>query len=109
MRGTFIERADALGLGLSGHLKNKQIQIDQVDPAEVSPGELACNVLRRVDPEDSRVVIIDSLNGYQNAMPSDRYLVVQMHELLASLSSRGVITILISTQHGIVGARKPAH
>ncbi len=104
LRGTFIERADALGLGLSGHLKNKQIQIDQVDPAEVSPGEFACNVLRRVDQEDSRVVIIDSLNGYQNAMPSDRYLVVQMHELLASLSSRGVITILISTQHGIVGA-----
>jgi circadian clock protein KaiC len=104
LRTTFLERASMIGLPLDRFVQSNRIHVDQVDPAEVSPGEFAYNVLQRVDKEDCRVVIIDSLNGYQNAMPSDRYLIVQMHELLATLNNRGVISILISTQHDIVGA-----
>jgi len=103
LRTTFLERAQALGLDLDRYLKNGALHVDQVDPAELSPGEFAYNVRQRVEKENASVVIIDSLNGFQNAMPSDRFLLVHMHELLAYLNSRGVITVLISTQHGIVG------
>jgi len=103
LRNTFLDRARALGLGLDSHLENGKLNIEQIDPAELSPGEFAYNIRRRVDKEKSSVVIIDSLNGYQNAMPSERFLLIHMHELLSFLNSRGVITVLISSQHGIVG------
>jgi circadian clock protein KaiC len=82
----------------SGH-----IVIQQIDPAELSPGEFANLVRKEVEVGKARVVIIDSLNGYLNAMPDERFLVLQMHELLSYLSQLGVLTILVLAQHGLVG------
>ena len=80
-----------------------QIRVQQIDPAEMSPGEFAHKVRHGVEHEGYRVVIIDSLNGYMNAMPEERFLVLQMHELLSTLNQLGVITILVLAQHGLMG------
>jgi circadian clock protein KaiC len=80
------------------------ISIQQIDPAEMSPGELVWHVRSAVEKKRARVVLIDSLNGYLNAMPDERFLVLQMHELLSYLNQLGVVTILVLAQHGLVGA-----
>ena len=77
--------------------------IQQIDPAEMSPGEFASRVRRAVEVDGVRIVVIDSLNGYLNAMPDGRFLILQMHELLSYLSQLGVLTILVLAQHGLVG------
>jgi circadian clock protein KaiC len=79
------------------------IRFQQIDPAELSPGEFGANVRRSVERDNARVVIIDSLNGYLNSMPDERFLILQMHELLSYLSQQGVLTILVLAQHGLVG------
>jgi circadian clock protein KaiC len=79
------------------------VRFQQIDPAEMSPGEFAANVRRSVEEDGARLVVIDSLNGYLNAMPDGRFLILQMHELLSFLSQQGVLTILILAQHGLVG------
>ncbi|HLM53104.1 MAG TPA: ATPase domain-containing protein, partial [Pseudoxanthomonas sp.] len=76
---------------------------EQIDPAEMSPGEFGANVQRSVEQDNVRVVVIDSLNGYLNAMPDGRFLILQMHELLSYLSQQGVLTILVLAQHGLMG------
>ena len=68
-----------------------------------SPGEFAQLVRRSVERDKARIVIIDSLNGYLNAMPDERFLILQMHELLSYLSQMGVLTMLVLAQHGLVG------
>src|SRR5580692_10122307 len=65
--------------------------------------KFAHRVRESVDREGVRVVVIDSLNGYMNAMPEERFLVLQMHELLSTLNQLGVITILVLAQHGLLG------
>ena len=102
-RGTMKARAKTLGLPLEESLENGLITIQQIDPAEMAPGEFAAAVRASVESENARVVIIDSLNGYLNAMPDERFLILQMHELLSYLSQRGVLTILVLAQHGLVG------
>jgi circadian clock protein KaiC len=79
------------------------ITAQQVDPAELSPGEFAMRIIERVD-EGCKLVVIDSLNGYLNAMPGEKYLNNQLHELCSYLNLRGVLTILILAQHGLVGS-----
>jgi circadian clock protein KaiC len=74
-----------------------------VDPAELSQGEFAYGLRRAVEQTDARVVVIDSLNGYLNALPDKDLLAVQMHELLTYLDQRGVLTLLVLAQHGLVG------
>jgi circadian clock protein KaiC len=74
-----------------------------VDPAELSSGEFAHTVRQVVEREGTRVVVIDSLNGYLNAMPSERHLTLHLHELLTYLGQRGVTTLLLMAQHGLVG------
>ena len=69
----------------------------------MAPGEFASAVRESVEAEGAAIVIIDSLNGYLNAMPDERFLILQMHELLSYLSQRGVLTILVLAQHGLVG------
>ena len=81
----------------------KLFTIQQVDPAELSPGQFAHTVRNSVDRNGARVVIIDSLNGYLNAMPDERFLTIQMHELLTYLNQKGVATILVMAQHGFLG------
>jgi circadian clock protein KaiC len=102
-RGTMRARAKTLGLPLEHGLANGFINIQQIDPAEMAPGEFADTVRGSVEKDAAQVVIIDSLNGYLNAMPDERFLILQMHELLSYLSQRGVLTILILAQHGLVG------
>jgi circadian clock protein KaiC len=101
--GTLDARAKSLGLNLEGALANGRLKFQQIDPAELSPGEFAANVRRRVEEDNARIVVIDSLNGYLNAMPDSRFLTLQMHELLSYLGQQGVLTILVLAQHGLVG------
>ncbi|KYH01145.1 ATPase domain-containing protein [Bradyrhizobium sp. DOA1] len=102
-RGTVEARARTLGLGLEQHLESGKIRFQQIDPAELSPGEFAANVRASVERDNARIIVIDSLNGYLNAMPDERFLILQMHELLSFLAQQGVLTILILAQHGLVG------
>ncbi|MES2707402.1 MAG: ATPase domain-containing protein [Verrucomicrobiota bacterium] len=107
--GTLLNRSLQLGMDLTPHIETGLITVQQVDPAEISPGEFAHRILRRVEEENGvEMVIIDSLNGYLNAMPADRYLNLQLHELLAFLNQQGVITIMVLAQMGIVGAMNSA-
>jgi circadian clock protein KaiC len=100
---TLNARANAIGLPLEKGVEAGLISIQQIDPAEMSPGEFASRVRRAVEVDGARVVVIDSLNGYLNAMPDGRFLILQMHELLSYLSQLGVLTILVLAQHGLVG------
>jgi circadian clock protein KaiC len=102
-RGTMLARAHTLGLPLQDGLDSGLITIKQIDPAELSPGEFANLVRQGVEQEKARIVIIDSLNGYLNAMPDERFLVLQAHELLSYLSQLGVLTFLVLAQHGVIG------
>jgi circadian clock protein KaiC len=102
-RGTIDARARTVGLPLQDAIDRGLIQIQQIDPAEVSPGGFARRVRAAVEADDARVVVIDSLNGYLNAMPDERFLILQMHELLSYMSQLGVLTLLILAQHGLVG------
>ncbi|SJZ59135.1 circadian clock protein KaiC [Enhydrobacter aerosaccus] len=102
-RGTIEARAHTLGLPLVKHVEAGLIELKQIDPAELSPGEFAAAVRRCVEDNGARIVIIDSLNGYLNAMPDERFLILQMHELLSYLAQQGVLTILVLAQHGLVG------
>jgi circadian clock protein KaiC len=98
-----IARAEALGLPLKKLLKDKLVNARQIDPAEISPGEFASLVRSGVD-EGCKLIVIDSLNGYLNAMPGEKYLTNQLHELSAYLNQQGVVTILVMAQHGMVTA-----
>lgn len=102
-RGTLDARSRSLGLPLQAAIDSGLVRIQQIDPAEMSPGEFAQRVRRSVEEEGARVIVIDSLNGYLNAMPDGRFLILQMHELLSYLSQLGVLTILVLAQHGLVG------
>jgi circadian clock protein KaiC len=101
--GTIFARADGLGVDLRTHFTTGRLVIQQIDPAEMSPGEFAAVVREAVEKQKARVVAIDSLNGYLNAMPNEKFLILQMHELLSYLNQLGVVTILVLAQHGLVG------
>jgi len=100
---TLIHRAAKLGMDMDEHIKSGMVRFQQVDPAEIAPGELAHRISTAVQNEGVRMVIIDSINGYLNAMPEERFLNLQLHELLKSLNQQGVITILILAQQGFMG------
>jgi circadian clock protein KaiC len=100
---TLIERAKGLGMDIVGVLADRTLEIEQIDPAELSPGEFVTRVRRLVDDQQLRVLVIDSMNGFQNAMPHEQFLALQLHELLAYLSQQGVATILTLAQHGFIG------
>jgi len=101
---TLLERARGLGIDLEKWMKKGRISVHQIDPATLSPGEFIHHVRHCVEVENCGVVVIDSLNGYLNAMPGERYMVIQMHELLTYLARQGVVTWMVVAQHGLVGA-----
>ena len=101
--GTFFVRSAALGMDLRPHLDSGLLTVRPITPAELSPGEFVHHVRHAVEVRGVRAVLIDSLNGYMHAMPNEQYLVLQMHELLSYLSRRGVVTLVIFGQHGLVG------
>jgi circadian clock protein KaiC len=99
---TLISRAKNMGMHLNQHIESGLLEIMQVDPAEMSPGEFAWNVFKSVQEQACRLVVIDSLNGYLTAMPQENHLLLQMHELLAFLNQSGVTTFLINPLLGLV-------
>ncbi|HET6329098.1 MAG TPA: ATPase domain-containing protein [Planctomycetaceae bacterium] len=102
-RETLLARADGLHIQLRHALESGRVAIQQVDPAELSPGEFADAIRRAVEIDHASVVVIDSLNGYLNAMPGERFLAVQLHELLMYLNQQGVATLLIGAHQGLIG------
>ena len=100
---TLLIRGKSLGLDLEPYLRNGQLRIVPLDPAEVSAGEFAHMVRHAVEDDGAGTVVIDSLNAYLQAMPGSKYLMLQMHELLTYLNYRNVVTILILGQHGLLG------
>ncbi len=106
--GTLRSRSRKIGIPLEKPLQSGLITLQQVDPAELSVGEFATIVRRAADGSDAagvpaQIIVIDSLNGYLNAMPEEKYLTAQLHELLAFLGQLGTATILSLTQSGMVG------
>jgi circadian clock protein KaiC len=101
--GTMLARSEALGMPLGNYVEKEQLLIQQIDPAEMSPGQFATLVRHAVEKIGVSVVVIDSLNAYMQAMPGHRYLLLQMHELLSYLNQQGITTIMILGQHGIIG------
>jgi circadian clock protein KaiC len=101
---TFIERCQALGMKMSERIASGQLFLDQIEPGALSPGEFAHRVRDRVDRNGCRIVLIDSLKGYLNAIPTGHAPLVRMHELAAYLNDRHVATLLIAAQHGMVGS-----
>ncbi len=107
-RRTLLARSAGLGQDVAGHLAAGRLALRQVDPGEMSPGEFVHAVRREVEGRGATVVMIDSLNGYLNAMPEARFLALQLHELLTYLGQRGVTTLLVVAQHGLVGSSMQA-
>ncbi len=100
---TFLKRCTGMGMPLDRFIEEGLVTVQQIDPAELSPGEFAALVRKSVDQDEARIVVIDSLNGYLNAMPSDQLLLLQMHELLTYLGQRQVLTIMCVAQQGLMG------
>lgn len=103
-RGSLTTRAAGLGLDLETHLASGLVRVEQIDPAEISPGELTARIRAAVLRDGARMVVLDSINGYMNAMPEERFLNLQLHELLAFLNQQGVITLMVLAQQGFFGA-----
>lgn len=106
--GTLRARAEGMGMPLSKYVESGQIRIRQVDPSELSPGEFVHEIREAVTEHQARVVVIDSLNGYLNAMPDERFLIIHLHEVLSFLAQSGVATLLIGAQRGVMGLQMTA-
>jgi circadian clock protein KaiC len=102
---TLLTRAAELGVDLASALDRGMATLRQVDPTELSPGELTHAIRVAVEQDDVKIVVIDSLNGYLNAMPEERFLSVQLHELLTYLGQRNVATILVCAHSGLLGSQ----
>lgn len=103
-RETFLGRSAGYGMDFKPHLASGRLDLVQVDIGELSPGEFATRVRRMVEQRRVRFIVIDSLNGYLNGMPSERFLLIHLHGLLTYLGQRGVVTILTIAQHGMLGS-----
>ncbi|MEO6368725.1 MAG: ATPase domain-containing protein, partial [Steroidobacteraceae bacterium] len=107
-KSALLTRCAGLGLRFAQGPGPGELTLQQIDPAEVSPGEFVALVRRSVEQDGARVIVIDSLNGYLNSMPQDHFLTAQLHELLSYLSNRGVATFLVVAQSGLMGASMTA-
>ncbi len=100
--GLLIDRAKLIGLDLEPFLASEMLFIDQIDAAELSPGEFAHRVRARVEEHTVKTVVIDGLNGYLAAMPDETFLTLHLHELLQYLNRQGSSTFLTMVQHGLI-------
>lgn len=101
---TLRARSTALGIPLDGAIEAGLVALQQIDPAELSPGEFSSLVRRAVEVDGAKIIVIDSLNGYLQAMPDERFLTAQLHELLSYLARKGVAALMVVAQHGMMGA-----
>ena len=101
---TLIERSRGLGMDFTSYLKSGAIEIQQIDPAELSPGEFVTRVRDAVSQKDAKIIVIDSLNGFLSSMPNEHALTLQLHDLLAYLGQQGIVAIMTLSQYGFVGA-----
>ena len=101
---SLYNRSASLGMPLRELAEAGNILVRQVDPAQLQPGEFASLVRDTVERDQIRVLVIDSLNGYLNAVPEERFLLLHLHELLSYLGQAGVATVLVFAQHGLVGS-----
>jgi circadian clock protein KaiC len=102
---TLTSRTQELGIDLSSAVEKGAVAIRQVDPAELSPGEMTHAIRVAVERDDVKLIVIDSLNGYLNSMPEERFLSIQLHELLTYLGQRNVATILVAAHSGLIGSQ----
>jgi circadian clock protein KaiC len=101
--GTLVSRLGEIGIEVAPLVESGHLELQQIDPVSMSPGEFAHQVCTAVDRDGARLIVIDSLNGYLNSMPSEKQLTAQLHELLSYLANRGVVTFIVLGQQGLVG------
>lgn len=102
---TLLARAAGLGIDLRRHVENGRVTMHQVDPGNLSPGEFVHAIQQAVERDSATVVVIDSLNGYLNAMPGEKFLIIQLHEILTYLGQADVATLVIGAHQGLIGAQ----
>ena len=105
---TLCTRCAGMDMDIRPYIDSGLIRLKQIDPGELSPGELVNDIRVAVRDHDARLILIDSLNGYLNAMPDERFLIMQLHELLTYLGQAGVATLLVGAQHGLIGSQMQA-
>jgi circadian clock protein KaiC len=101
---TLVIRGESMGMNVKRHIDEGRILVRQVDPAELAPGQFAHDVRMAVEREGVGMVVIDSVNGYTSAMPEEHFLSAHLHELLAYLNQRNVVSLLVMTQAGLLGS-----
>ena len=100
---TYLHRSAGLGMDVEGLVREGRLQVFQLDPAEIAPGHFVHRLRQLVEKEDTKLVVIDSMNGFLNAMPGEQFLTLQLHELLSYLDQQGVTTIFTLAQQGVMG------
>jgi circadian clock protein KaiC len=100
---TLLTRTKEMGIAFEPLIEAGHARIEQIDPAQISPGELAYRIRESVEKSNTSVVVLDSLNGYVNAMPQEEFLYLHLHELVTYLNQQGVMTLMILAQHGLIG------
>lgn len=105
---TLLDRARGLGMDPNSVIADGRLGVQQIDPAELSPGEFVSEIRRQVDQQNLRLLVIDSINGLLNAMPDEQYLSMQLHELFSYLGQQGVATIITLAMAGIIGSTMTA-
>jgi circadian clock protein KaiC len=105
---TLFSRLNGLGIDLKQYVESGLVEVTQVDPAELSPGEFIHSVRRAVEGHGSEIVVIDSLNGYLNSMPDEKFLIIQLHELLTYLGQHGVASVMVSAHTGLISSQMSA-
>lgn len=100
---SLVARSQGIGLDVEAHIADGSLIVESIDPAELSPGEFAHRIRHAVEKQGVTTVVIDSLNGYLSAMPEERFVLAQLHELLSFLAHHGVVTLIISAQQGLIG------
>jgi circadian clock protein KaiC len=105
---TWLKRSEALGVPVARLIQEGRVSVQQIDPAELAPDEFTHSVRLAVERDQAKVIVIDSITGYFNAMPEARFLSLQMHELLSYLAERGVATLMTMAQTGMLGTQMTA-
>jgi circadian clock protein KaiC len=105
---TLFSRMRGLQIDLERHSDAGRVAVTQVDPAELSPGEFIYRIRHAVEQQSAKIVVIDSLNGYLNSMPDEKFLIAQLHELLSYLGQHGVATVLVAAHHGLISSHMAA-